>query len=85
MRRLLRCSWDIFGNLFFLPTPFYDLLQYRTDVRFSLTLMIRITPIQTGTAQLKRAQQCGQEGRSAFERKIDIFRDTDGSSRTWLR
>jgi glyoxylase-like metal-dependent hydrolase (beta-lactamase superfamily II) len=39
--------------------------------------MIQITPIQTGTAQLKRAQQCGKEGRSALERKIDIFRDTE--------
>src|SRR5262245_41272768 len=39
--------------------------------------MIYITPIQTGTAQLKRAQQCGKEGRSALERKIDIFRDTE--------
>jgi len=39
--------------------------------------MIHITPIQTGTAQLKRAQQCGKEGRSALERKIDIFRDTE--------
>ena len=38
--------------------------------------MIRVVPIQTGTAQLKRAQQCGQEGRSALQRKIDIFRDT---------
>ena len=38
--------------------------------------MIRVVPIQTGTAQLKRAQQCGKEGRSALQRKIDIFRDT---------
>lgn len=39
--------------------------------------MIRVIPIQTGTAQLKRAQQCGKAGRSAFQRKIDIFRDTE--------
>jgi len=38
--------------------------------------MIRVIPIQTGTAQLKRAQQCGKQGRSALQRKIDIFRDT---------
>lgn len=38
--------------------------------------MIRVVPIQTGTAQLKQAQQCGKEGRSAIQRKIDIFRDT---------
>ena len=38
--------------------------------------MIRIVPIQTGTAQLKEAQRCGREGRSALQRKIDIFRDT---------
>ena len=38
--------------------------------------MIRVIPIQTGTAQLKLAQQCGKEGRSALQRKIDIFRDT---------
>jgi len=38
--------------------------------------MIRIGPIQTGTAQLKEAQRCGREGRSALQRKIDIFRDT---------
>lgn len=38
--------------------------------------MITITPIQTGTAQMKAAQQCGREGRSAVGRKIDIFRDT---------
>jgi len=38
--------------------------------------MIRVVPIQTGTAQLKQAQQCGKQGRSAFQRKIDIFRDT---------
>lgn len=38
--------------------------------------MIRVIPIQTGTAQLKEAQRCGREGRSALQRKIDIFRDT---------
>lgn len=38
--------------------------------------MIRVIPIQTGTAQLKQSQQCGREGRSALQRKIDIFRDT---------
>lgn len=38
--------------------------------------MIRVVPIPTGTAQLKQAQQCGKQGRSAIQRKIDIFRDT---------
>ncbi len=37
--------------------------------------MIKITPIQTGTARMKTAQQVGREGRSAVARKIDIFRD----------
>lgn len=37
---------------------------------------VSITPIQTGTAQLKEAQRCGMVGRSAFQRKIDIFRDS---------
>lgn len=37
--------------------------------------MIKVTPIQTGTAQLKASQQVGRAGRSAFLRKVDIFRD----------
>ena len=37
--------------------------------------MIKITAIQTGTAQLKASQRQGREGRSAWGRKIDIFRD----------
>jgi N-acyl homoserine lactone hydrolase len=37
--------------------------------------MIRVIPIQTGTAELKESQRCGQEGRSAVMRKVDIFRD----------
>jgi len=38
--------------------------------------MISIMPIQTGTAQLKETLRCGMVGRSAFQRKIDIFRDS---------
>ena len=38
--------------------------------------MIRVIPIQTGTVHVKDAQRCGREGRSALQRKIDIFRDT---------
>jgi N-acyl homoserine lactone hydrolase len=37
--------------------------------------VIKVIPIQTGTVQLKEAQRCGHTGRSAFGRKIDIFRD----------
>lgn len=40
--------------------------------------MVRVTPIQTGWARLKCAQKCGQEGRSAFGRKLDIIKD-----KTW--
>lgn len=40
--------------------------------------MIRVTALQTGTANLKRAQERGQEGRSALGRKLDILRD-----KTW--
>jgi N-acyl homoserine lactone hydrolase len=38
--------------------------------------MIRVIPIQTGTVHVKEAQRCGRDGRSALQRKIDIFRDT---------
>src|ERR1700748_8961 len=38
--------------------------------------MIKVTPIQTGIAIAKTAQVTGAEGRSALQRKIDIFRDT---------
>src|SRR5271170_2277204 len=38
--------------------------------------MITITAIQTGTARMKRAQYRGRDGRSAFARKVDIFRDS---------
>ena len=41
-------------------------------------LMIKVTAIPTGKAWLKSAQKCGGEGRSAFQRKLDIFRD-----KTW--
>src|SRR5215471_3905856 len=37
--------------------------------------MIKVTPIPTGTAELKFAQQCGADGRSALQRKLDIFLD----------
>ena len=37
--------------------------------------MIKVTPIPTGTAELKFAQQCGVDGRSALQRKLDIFLD----------
>jgi len=37
--------------------------------------MIRVTPIRTGAARMKRAQQAGREGRSSFGRKVDIFLD----------
>jgi hypothetical protein len=39
--------------------------------------MIKITPICTGSARMKRSQQVGREGRSAFARKVDIFRDKE--------
>ncbi len=41
--------------------------------------MIKITPIQTGTAQMKTAQRTGLDGRGAIARKVDIFRD-----RNWV-
>lgn len=37
--------------------------------------MITVTPIETGKARMKTAQQVGREDRGAFGRKIDIFRD----------
>jgi hypothetical protein len=37
--------------------------------------MTTVTPICTGAARMKQAQQAGREGRSAFGRKVDIFRD----------
>ena len=37
--------------------------------------MIKVTPVPTGTAELKFAQQCGADGRSALQRKLDIFLD----------
>jgi hypothetical protein len=37
--------------------------------------MIKVTPIPTGIAELKFAQQCGADGRSALQRKLDIFLD----------
>ena len=42
-----------------------------------IVFMIRITPICTGAARMKRAQQTGREGRSPFGRKLDIFRDKE--------
>ncbi|MBX9626412.1 MAG: MBL fold metallo-hydrolase [Gemmataceae bacterium] len=39
-------------------------------------MTIRVTPIQTGWARMKAAQKCGQDGRGAFGRKLDIIRDT---------
>ena len=41
---------------------------------------VRVIPIQTGTVSIKAAQASGKPGRSAFGRKIDIFRD-----RHWLK
>ncbi|TCL69731.1 N-acyl homoserine lactonase family protein [Rhizobium sp. BK251] len=41
--------------------------------------MIRITPIETGKARMKTAQKTGRDGRGAFGRKVDIFRD-----RNWV-
>ena len=41
--------------------------------------MIKVAAIPTGKAWLKSAQKCGGEGRSAFQRKLDIFRD-----KTWV-
>lgn len=38
--------------------------------------MIAVTPIETGKARMKTAQMTGRDGRGAFGRKIDIFRDT---------
>lgn len=37
--------------------------------------MISVTPIETGKARMKTAQRTGRDGRGAFGRKIDIFRD----------
>ena len=34
--------------------------------------MIKVTPIPTGTAELKFVQRCGADGRSALQRKLDI-------------
>lgn len=39
--------------------------------------MIKITPIETGRARMKTAQMTGGDGRSAVQRKIDIFRDAE--------
>jgi hypothetical protein len=39
--------------------------------------VITVTPICTGAARMKRAQQAGREGRTSFGRKVDIFRDTE--------
>jgi N-acyl homoserine lactone hydrolase len=39
--------------------------------------MIKVTPICTGAARMKRSQQIGREGRSAFGRKVDIFLDNE--------
>lgn len=36
---------------------------------------IRVTAIETGKARMKTAQQAGRDGRGAFGRKVDIFRD----------
>ncbi len=41
--------------------------------------MITVTPIETGKARMKTAQRTGRDGRGAFGRKIDIFRD-----RNWV-
>jgi N-acyl homoserine lactone hydrolase len=38
--------------------------------------MIAVTAIETGKARMKTAQRTGQDGRSGFMRKVDIFRDT---------
>lgn len=38
--------------------------------------MTRIIAIETGKARMKTAQQTGGEGRSAVQRKLDIFRDS---------
>ncbi|MDI7861224.1 N-acyl homoserine lactonase family protein [Rhizobiaceae bacterium n13] len=37
--------------------------------------MISVTAIETGKARMKTAQRTGRDGRGAFGRKIDIFRD----------
>lgn len=37
--------------------------------------MIKVTAIETGKAFMKSAQRTGRDGRGAFGRKIDIFRD----------
>ncbi|MBP7241976.1 N-acyl homoserine lactonase family protein [Amaricoccus sp.] len=39
--------------------------------------MIRVTAIETGKARMKTAQRTAREGRGAFGRKIDIFRDRE--------
>jgi hypothetical protein len=36
---------------------------------------IRVTALQTGTANLKRLHEMGTAGRSPTERKLDILRD----------
>lgn len=41
--------------------------------------MVRVTAIETGKARMKTAQRTGGEGRSGFQRKLDIFRD-----RNWV-
>ena len=41
--------------------------------------MITVTPIETGKARMKTAQQTGRDGRGPIGRKIDIFRD-----RNWV-
>ncbi len=41
--------------------------------------MITVTAIETGKARMKTAQRTGKDGRGAFARKIDIFRDD-----TWV-
>jgi len=57
--------------------PFKRFNVYNKERTFVLSYhMVSIMPIQTGTAQLKEAQRCGMVGRSAFQRKIDIFRDS---------
>jgi len=35
----------------------------------------KVTPIRTETAELKFTQHCGTDGRSALQRKLDIFLD----------
>ncbi len=40
-------------------------------------MMIRVTPIQTGTVSIRPHHYCGEEGRGPIRRKIDMILDQD--------